>query len=117
MKLEIAKKWTTALRNGKYKGTKGRLAKFNKQGNPMGFCCLGVLCKLYENEYPKDPIGNWNVAFPPEKVRKWAGLKTENGRYTADKHGNRRNLVKQNDEQKRGFKGIANIIDKHVNDL
>lgn len=44
MKTEIAKKWATALRSGEYNQGYGRL----RDGD--SFCCLGVLCDLYEKE-------------------------------------------------------------------
>ncbi len=47
MKKNIATKWVKALRSGKYK--QGYLTlQDNKTG---GYCCLGVLCKIFENNY------------------------------------------------------------------
>jgi hypothetical protein len=45
MKPEIAKMWTDALRNGKYKQGKHHLRKY-KLGI-VEYCCLGVLCEIY----------------------------------------------------------------------
>ncbi len=47
MKKNIATKWVKALRSGKYKQGYLKLHD-NKTG---GYCCLGVLCKMYEKDY------------------------------------------------------------------
>ncbi len=44
---DIAKKWVKALRSGKYKQAYLRL----HDAKTGGFCCLGVLCKLFEADY------------------------------------------------------------------
>ncbi len=47
MKKNIATKWVKALRSGDYKQAYGRL----HDTTTGGFCCLGVLCKMYEKAY------------------------------------------------------------------
>ena len=44
MNQEIKTKWVAALRSGEYKQTKSVLT------NGKGFCCLGVLCKVSQQE-------------------------------------------------------------------
>lgn len=48
MKKDIAKKWVKALRSGKYKQGKHMLKAATKTG--MRYCCLGVLCELYQQD-------------------------------------------------------------------
>jgi hypothetical protein len=83
MKEKIAEKWINALRSGEYEQGKGSLRLRNK------YCCLGVLCDLYSKENNE----NWEMfdekteqysfqeclAYLPEKVQKWAGMKTCSG--------------------------------------
>ncbi len=118
MKLEIAQKWIAALRSGKYKGTKGTLKRSEEDDTNPRYCCLGVLCELYNQEH-KTPCDMYEDTLP-SNVQKWAEMKTEEGEYGYDKDGYRiasQSLTYQNDKAKRGFKGIANIIERHVKDL
>ncbi len=112
MKLDIAKKWVAALRSGKYKGTKHVLKRYTEKG--PRYCCLGVLCEVYAKTFPKG-TQNWeNDATLPTHIMQWAGMWTNTGTYG---NSNTQNLAYQNDKAKRGFKGIANIIERHVKDL
>ncbi len=47
MKKNIATKWVKALRSGEYKQGYGCL----HDNETKGYCCLGVLCKMYEKDY------------------------------------------------------------------
>ncbi len=47
MKKNIATKWVKALRSGKYKQGYDRLHDIGSKG----YCCLGILCKVYEKDY------------------------------------------------------------------
>ena len=105
MKPEIAEKWTTALRSGKYRQGKRFLQKDGE------FCAIGVLYDLYRKECK--PSGSkksfWdNIEF--RDVRKWAGL---NGYF---EYGDKRFIAAEND---RGadFNLIANIIEEHAKEL
>ncbi|MFO0452755.1 MAG: hypothetical protein ACK52I_29555, partial [Pseudomonadota bacterium] len=51
MKKEIAKLWVAALRSGKYK--QGRHALHSIKDNNETFCCLGVLCDIYQQDRRK----------------------------------------------------------------
>lgn len=44
MNTDIKTEWIAALRSGKYKQGRGKLRVDDK------FCCLGVLCDLYDNK-------------------------------------------------------------------
>ncbi len=46
MKKNITTKWVKALRSGEYKQGYDRL----QNPETKGYCCLGVLCKVYEEE-------------------------------------------------------------------
>lgn len=46
MKKRNAMKWVKALRSGKFKQTNCTLVKTDKDGQPVGYCCLGVLGKI-----------------------------------------------------------------------
>jgi hypothetical protein len=119
MKPEIVKKWTTALRSGEYKKTKGHLK------DPRGkeaYCCLGVLTCLYNKEHPKAP---YDFKFQddidnscPDEVQIWAGMKTGVGVFY-NKKGQQKDLTMVNDDDKakRGFKYIADLIEKYQNQL
>lgn len=76
MKKHIAKKWVEALRSGKYKQGQRRLRDENNN-----FCCLGVLCNLHANEFPKlakdetDPLMYLGEDESlPGQVREWSGI-------------------------------------------
>lgn len=49
MKKEIADKWVSALRSGKYRQSKNVLKRRNKIGDDS-YCCLGVLCEVTGQE-------------------------------------------------------------------
>lgn len=76
MKKHIAKKWAEALRSGKYKQGMNRL-----RDEKNNFCCLGVLCNLHANEFPKlakaetDPLMYLGEDESlPSQVREWSGI-------------------------------------------
>lgn len=49
MKKSVMQKWTKALKSGEYLQGKNYLAQVNKDGEHE-FCCLGVLCNIYQEE-------------------------------------------------------------------
>jgi hypothetical protein len=121
MKKKIADKWVKALRSGKYKRTKEVLCR--QQENGKEYCCLGVLCDLYM----KEKGGKWYAAngYPfgalkfagmeqslPEKVRKWAGMKSDVGHYDS-----RYDCLSDRNDAGTSFKRIADIIEKNVGKL
>ena len=108
MKKSIAKKWTAALRSGKYKQGRNAL-KFEGK-----YCCLGVLCAIspwkYNYTTMPDRFGTKNRVLP-EKVLEWAGIKKNTGRYKDDT-----SLVIDNDGGV-SFKRIAFLIEKYREEL
>ena len=130
MKKTIAKLWVEALRSGKYKQTQEVLHSIDS-GNES-FCCLGVLCDLYQKdrrskkkkclavgedlEWGRNEVSyNGLLAVLPQAVIKWAGMKTENGSW--DDTDANASLVYLNDEDRKTFKSIANVIEKRMENL
>jgi hypothetical protein len=125
---ESVQKWVKALRSGEYKQGDKRLCKVGKDGEPNSYCCLGVACELFEEEFPdklnrvehningivvyhKYIIGEeeWSVSLPPV-VQEWLGLKDEYGTYK--KEDAFFSLMRYNDETKYTFDQIADLIEK-----
>lgn len=144
MKKTVAEKWVKALRSKKYKQAKSVLKIKNKSG-VVRHCCLGVLCELYQQDMRKHkrkplPVSaenahahdselpktsqiydfNGDVAHLPEHVRKWAGMRTDNG----DLHGESYDvdgitcwdLVSVNDHGA-NFQTIATVIETLAKEL
>ena len=86
MNTQIKEKWVNALLSGEYNQGTGKLR------SPNGYCCLGVLCDLYDKEnnveweykgYEEDncvhnPTDYWTLdsasEFLPLSVKQWAEL-------------------------------------------
>jgi hypothetical protein len=64
MNERIKKLWVEVLRSGKYPQGRGKLVRV-MGGEPVGFCCLGVLCELAVGE----GVAEW---------QKWAGIEAGN---------------------------------------
>jgi hypothetical protein len=137
MKENIKDLWITALRSGKYKQSRGFLKTKD------GFCCLGVLCDVYAKTQKKkgfqpsttNPfvfqitgIGGNTYGFkriltkiPPDHVYNWAGMspyvKTLYN-VTVDNLLHRiTSLPELNDSKKYTFDQIAEVIEKHWQQL
>jgi hypothetical protein len=120
MKKDIAKLWTAALRSGKYK--QGRYALHSIQGDNEIFCCLGVLCDLYQQDRRKKkkkglfvdkttlPCIEYNGigGVLPLVVIDWAGMNSYNG-VVGDQ-----SLTCLNDHRGYDFKRIAKFIEASV---
>ena len=130
MKKTIAKLWAEALRSGEYKQTREVLHSIDS--GKESFCCLGVLCDLYQKDRrskkkkglsvdEKQGWGSCEVAYDglsavlPQAVIKWAGMKTENGSW--DDTDANASLVYLNDEDRKTFKSIASVIEKRMENL
>lgn len=110
MKADIKKRWAAALRSGEYKQGTGKLRKENK------FCCLGVLCDIYDKERWK--AGNYCHSFMgevnglPNEVVLWSGVSSDSpyvGNNSLMSHNDGRGL-----STRKTFKQIANLIEKHL---
>lgn len=79
MKKEIADRWVKALRSGQYRQGTDYLH------NPSDgtYCCLGVLCTLYDEDAGADNevAGTWGDGHEilPEEIRDWADMGSEDG--------------------------------------
>lgn len=119
----IARKWVKALRSGKYKQTTGTLTQLDDKEKVIGHCCLGVLCELaVADKIIKKHSGKCHVTYDgkddllPEKVRKWVGLRTNNGGLDSLVEGVK-NLASLNDYPKKSFKFIARVIEQKAKEL
>lgn len=119
MKKDVADKWAAALRSGEYKQGTMRLHTRSTDS----YCCLGVLCELAAKEIPieiAEGCGSYGKCYeleytsPPAKVRKWAGLLTDEGSFFAP---NFSSLMELNDSEGRTFTEIADVIEKHWEEL
>jgi len=113
--------WVAALESGEYKQGRGRLRKKDR------FCCLGVLCDLYNKETGKGKwikirphkesffrLDNGNVVsgFPPNEILEWAGLKSESPVIIIK--NSRAEISGLNDENRYNFKRIASLINEQL---
>ena len=92
MHKEIAERWTSALRSGKYQQTLGYLHRTEPDMfypsydtntctiAPPGYCCLGVLCMISNmDKFDDEECYLGCNDFLPEQVTEWAGLQTNSG--------------------------------------
>lgn len=123
MKEEVKDLWVGALRSGEYKQTQSVLK------NDAGFCCLGVLCDLYQKSVGeghwfgstfqdgKDGESDTNL---PYEVKSWAGILISDPyiRKSEIKRPNieRTFLSSMNDEYV-PFSQIADVIEAFHNEL
>lgn len=126
MRERVKKLWLEALRSGKYE--QGRLALRTVDNR---FCCLGVLCDVYQKEMKRQKKKQLNMelscAAPiptqvymydneectlPKIVMKWSGVKGHLGnvRYMEENT----NLADLNDDRAMTFKQIADVIEKNL---
>lgn len=132
MNPRIKKLWTDTLESDTIKQGERRLCVLDKQTNEYQFCCLGVLCEIYNSEmkrlhkkqleitsdlYEIDDNGENKILFSyneecavlPIEVQKWSGLNDDYGTYGDKCHD--QSLTYQNDNGA-SFKEIAEIIKK-----
>ena len=104
-------KWIEALRSGEYEQTTGVLR------NEKGYCCLGVLCDIYNKEtgeggwiqYAGDGYSfNGLEVYPPDEVCRWTGMENIPSILSLDGE----TLIGQNDGGV-PFNEIADVIERH----
>jgi hypothetical protein len=128
---EIATKWVAALRSGDYKQTQGVLRSADN-----GYCCLGVLCDLYNKEtgngewasetiktsvhgaaYPflANPETEPAAEFPTPEVLNWAGLECKPYKGVSDLFDTpfATDLAGENDDGS-DFERIATLIEAQM---
>lgn len=120
MKKEVAEKWVAALRSGKYNKGSGCL-QFQDE-----FCCLGVLCKVAEEEGAVQPKRDRDGAIDggtlmrQQAVQTWAGVQSFNGVLPKEieRDGDRFcTLVALNDQANWTFAQIADYIEQNWEEL
>lgn len=140
MKPEVAKKWVSALRSGKYKQGKAAL-KYTTKNGVTRHCCLGVLCELYNQDKKKKeqqplsvkpakefteletPTGSKAYSFAgeatmlPTSVRKWAGMMDRVGEIHNEGDENDGSSLAELNDAGASFKKIAQIIEDSVDVL
>jgi hypothetical protein len=123
---DAIRKWIEALRSGKYKQTRGRLA------DRIGFCCLGVACEVaIENgvkltkktgEDERATIEYEGCCSElPDEVTEWFGLCSEGAYEELPAHATDPPLPTEdhpdysasqwNDQEMADFATIANLIE------
>lgn len=112
--------WIDALESGEYEQAKGVLCRVDESGEPIGYCCLGVLCELYQRQFGdlkievsgtlNDKVRTYDGAVGglPEKVKAWSGLVDGCGVF--DNLGETDSLASMNDSQGKKFVEIAAVI-------
>ncbi len=130
MDKDVRDKWVAALRSGTYKQGIEGLARV--ENDEARFCCLGVLCDIYDREIGNngwtdrgdgrmahtDRRGISRIDYLPPDVYKWAGLREPNPVVNTDlaqeyAHYNQesRPLASLNDSGI-SFEAIANLIEE-----
>ena len=118
MNPEIKAQWVAALRSGEF--AQGFSALHSQE--PVGYCCLGVLCVLAQRAgiveafpesnglvwYGGDAGNPAENAYLPEEVIAWAGLASRNPRVA-----NEESLAKMNDDVA-SFSVIADHIEEYL---
>jgi hypothetical protein len=103
MKAELKKKWVEALRSGKYKQNRDSLRYED------GFCCLGVLCDVYDNSKWEYDYYRYN-----DNTKSCTGLRGELLHEVGVNH--QENLVLLNDVKRANFDDIADYIERDIPD-
>ena len=88
---ENMQKWIYALRSGKYAQAHGKLRRVvDSESNPSGFCCLGVMCDLYDSEAWDDGFwgGDESDMMPPKYVLEKFGMNDDWARAVAELNDN-----------------------------
>lgn len=101
------KRWLKALRSGEYKGATGLLCALKNNGEPRGFCCLGVAGHLAG--MPVSQFGDFGML--DGKVIK--GFKTKIPK-ALQGSGDLPSILARMNDNKHGFKRIADWIEKNL---
>lgn len=117
MNKDVMTKWVAALRSGKYKqGQKALCTTTNK------YCCLGVLCDIsglgkfgLNDTYPNLKVYLGQASAVPKPVQAWAGLQSSAGYFP--KRVQRKTCLRRMNDDGFSFEEIANIIEKHWEEL
>jgi hypothetical protein len=131
MKKKIADMWVQALRSGEYKQGRTALCRVYEDGSKT-YCCLGVLCDLYQKNRAKNKKKKLNEKILPSsdchnltcfndssgvlplEVKTWAGMFSPYGEHT---FGKCTSLMAMNDSNGNPFTKIADYIEKSYKEL
>lgn len=112
MKKEVAKLWVKELRSGYWKQEKNFLE------HSEHYCVFGVLANIAATFGICSHGGNKGIGFfdgemllVPESVKRWSGLKSVDGYIPQLKF----TLIEYN--ERKNFKELANIIEKHWKEI
>jgi hypothetical protein len=124
MKADIAERWAQELESGAYPQTTGALHRTEpgeREMQPVGLCCLGVLCELAYaegvvtrrvfNDVGQIGYGTLiSTSTLPIEVREWAGISSAQGYFGGYKSG----ALSALNDNGADFTEIAAIIRKNV---
>lgn len=126
---DVKEKWIDALRSGEYSQSQNTLR------DKKGFCCLGVLCDLYQKETgngewvqtSRDTIlfktnGDYTSSgVPPEEILIWSGMVHEAELLDTDWRDewvqvDGKTVITYNDKEHHhlNFEGIADKIEQYA---
>lgn len=104
MNRELTEKWIGALRSGKYQQGKGYL-----RANNGTYCCLGVLCDIYNPDIWSPSEYGWifdcHRTELPASLAKLIGISSKF----------ETSLMNMNDERNKSFIQIADYIENILN--
>lgn len=112
---KLMRKWIDALRSRKYKQGFGYLrAKGPTKDSVDRFCCLGVLCDIYNNKlWKKDNLqGVWYLQLHQNETRESTALPMEIFDKIGISSDDELYLMEMNDSQSKKFYQIANYLEK-----
>jgi hypothetical protein len=116
MNKDVADKWVAALRSGKYEQTIETLQDKN------GFCCLGVLCKVGEDnsvnvlKYTNGLLDGDSLDSQKDIIN-WSGMRSDLGELSFTIDDDFTELAELNDSSDYGFNKIADIIEVNWKEL
>jgi hypothetical protein len=116
MNAEIKARWVDALRSGDFKQGTEYLVSTDEDDGGRKFCCLGVLCVIFEKETGSDwkelAEDNCEEILPPI-ISEWAGL-SEGDPHLPNSDGNRVQAISGLNDGGMSFEEIADRIEKHL---
>jgi len=117
MKIELRDKWIKALRSGRYTQATGKLQKVDNEGEVIGNCCLGVLCRVARFK-PVEDIDTGGIYFKKGDLQTgYAYFTNKTINYFGLSNETVVNLTSMNDgfdEQPKSFNEIADWIENNL---
>lgn len=111
MNLDNAKKWVVALRSGDYPQTTGLLSRVDAFGSDIGFCCLGVACKIANISLSGDMQATHRAYM---LVGEWLGLATERMSNNERSPYREAVFIDLNDQKRKTFSEIADVVEAEI---